>query len=252
METKICNKCKIKKTIDNFRIYNKKGKQYIQTICKQCENKRNKEYIEKHKEEVKIYKKEYAKLNEDKIKKYKKKYYEENFEKIQLRGKRYYQENKETLLANNKIYRKNNRDEDLKRNKIYYQRNKERIIKNTSLYKKNRSKKDNIFKLGCQLRHLIGLSFSRKGFIKSKHTEEIIGMSLNEFYYYLLQTFENNYGYKWDGKEKVHIDHIKPLKYAITEEEVIKLCHYTNLQLLKAKDNLIKHDKLDWRLNGDK
>ena len=35
------------------------------------------------------------------------------------------------------------------------------------------------------------------------------------------------------------------------EEEVINLCHYTNLQLLKAKDNLCKNSKLDWRLEND-
>ena len=41
-------------------------------------------------------------------------------------------------------------------------------------------------------------------------------------------------------KNKYHIDHIVPLATAQTEEDVIKLCHYTNLQLLTAKDNLEK------------
>ena len=67
---------------------------------------------------------------------------------------------------------------------------------------------------------------------------------------HLLQTFKSNYGYEWDKKEPVHIDHITPLAIAKTEEDIIKLCHYTNLQLLKAKDNLQKNSKLDWRLDN--
>ena len=35
---------------------------------------------------------------------------------------------------------------------------------------------------------------------------------------------------------------------AKTEKDVYRLCHYTNLQLLNAKDNLIKSDKLDFVL----
>ena len=91
-------------------------------------------------------------------------------------------------------------------------------------------------------------SFIKKGMNKSKKTEEIIGISLKEFYYYLLKTFKDNYGYEWDGKEPVHIDHINPLKQCNTEEEVIRCCYYTNLQLLKAEDNLKKGDKTNWEL----
>ena len=64
----------------------------------------------------------------------------------------------------------------------------------------------------------------------------------------MLQTYKNNYGYDWDGKEKIHIDHIIPLSTAKSEEDIIKLCHYTNLQLLKVKDNLEKSNRLDYKI----
>ena len=40
-----------------------------------------------------------------------------------------------------------------------------------------------------------------------------------------------------------HIDHIIPLDSALSEEELYKLCHYTNLQPLWAKDNIRKGNK---------
>ena len=63
---------------------------------------------------------------------------------------------------------------------------------------------------------------------------------------YLLETFKNRYGYEWNGVEPVHIDHIIPLATAKTENDVVKLCYYTNLQLLKAEDNLKKGAKLEF------
>jgi hypothetical protein len=48
-----------------------------------------------------------------------------------------------------------------------------------------------------------------------------------------------NYGfYGW------HIDHIIPLCSAKNEEELKRLCHYTNLQPLWSTDNLSKGSKI--------
>ncbi len=51
-------------------------------------------------------------------------------------------------------------------------------------------------------------------------------------------------GMCWDNRNEWHIDHIIPLSLAKTEEEIYKLCHYTNLQPLWAEDNLRKSNKI--------
>ena len=53
---------------------------------------------------------------------------------------------------------------------------------------------DSVYKFDAQVRHLIGLSFSRKGYIKTKKTEDIVGIDLKSLYFYLLETYKNNYG----------------------------------------------------------
>ena len=116
---------------------------------------------------------------------------------------------------------------------------KERSLYNTQYYKE-RANKDLIYKLKNQIRRNVYFSFKRKSFDKYKYTEEIIGTNINDFVKHLLNTYLINYNVEYDGKEKVHIDHIIPLCMANTKEEVYKLCHYTNLQLLKAQDNLEK------------
>ena len=48
----------------------------------------------------------------------------------------------------------------------------------------------------------------------------------------------------WDNYGIWEIDHIIPLATATTKESVLILNHYTNLQPLWAKDNMIKSDKI--------
>lgn len=82
--------------------------------------------------------------------------------------------------------------------------------------------------------------FVKKSNINKKHnTHEIIGCSWVE----LQEHLENNpYGFKI-GQKGIDLDHIIPLSTCETEEDLIKLNHYTNLQLLPRKYN--QHIKRD-------
>lgn len=211
METKVCKKCGKEKNIDEFR-KEKRVKSGLQAQCKMCE-------------------KEYRIKKEEELKKYNKEYYKKNKQKLLEQSKIYRSKNKEKIRIRDKNYRKNNRDKINKRNLL-------------------RKQEDYIYKLKCNIRGIIKNSFRRRGFKKKQKGEEIYGCAVNELIEHLIKTYEDNYNEKWswDYLKDVHVDHIIPLAIAKTEEEVFKLCHYTNLQLLKAKDNLDKKDKLDWEL----
>lgn len=149
--------------------------------------------------------------------------------------KEYYQKNKSKILEQSKVYFKEN------------QKDKQR--KNNERYKQRRAE-DPVFKLRGNVRRGILGILKKKGFCKKSRTYEILGCSFEEFKLYLESKFEpwmnwDNYGlyngelnYGWD------IDHIIPVSSAITEEGVLKLNHYSNLQPLCGKINRdIKRDK---------
>ena len=84
--------------------------------------------------------------------------------------------------------------------------------------------------------------------MKTERCENVTGLSIDELVSYLKGTYAKVYGKEWDGNEKVHIDHIIPLATAATEEDAFRLCHYTNLRLIKAEDNLRKGAKLNYAI----
>ncbi|MBR5227554.1 MAG: hypothetical protein IKV94_02845 [Clostridia bacterium] len=219
METKICKKCGIEKTIDDFnKSFNSKyNKYYIRCECKECQKK-------------------YSRNNT-------KRYYQT--EQGKQKKKEYLEKNREIILKRARDrtakYRESHKEEIHAKNKIYRLKNKEQINK----YFNDKYKNDCEHRFKCTIRTMIRMSFKRKGKTKSKHIEEILGCDVEFLMSYLTKTYENNYNEKWNWNllKTVHIDHKKPLKYANSEEEIKKLCHYTNLQLLKIEDNLRKQAK---------
>ena len=83
---------------------------------------------------------------------------------------------------------------------------------------------------------------------RERNKEKLIGCTLEEFVGHLKATYYQNYGVEYDGTRNVHIDHIIPISTAKTEDDVKRLCHWSNLQLLNAEDNLKKSDSLEWGL----
>ncbi len=106
---------------------------------------------------------------------------------------------------------------------------------------------DPLFKLSHNIRCRITSSFKNKSYNKNSRTPKILGCSFDELKSYLELKFEswmtwNNQGlyngelnYGWD------IDHKIPLASAETEEELLKLNHYTNLQPLCSRINIYNH-----------
>jgi len=101
-----------------------------------------------------------------------------------------------------------------------------------------------IRKLRSRLRVRLRKFFNYKGYKKKSSTEEILGANWKTVESFMEAKFVD--GMNWDNIGEWHIDHIIPLSSAETEQETIKLCHYTNLQPLWAFDNISKGNRLDW------
>lgn len=146
----------------------------------------------------------------------------------------HYNSNNEYHLARRKSYYYNNPEKARESRLIFKTRNPEYF----SSYKKVRKASDPLYSIKERARVLICNSLSRRGFKKGSKTSEIIGCSFDELKRHLESKFKE--GMSWDNRGEWHIDHIIPLALGSTEEEVIALNHYTNLQPLWAKDNLSK------------
>jgi len=149
-------------------------------------------------------------------------------DRLLSRMRRYYQENVAQFSAYNKKYKEDNRD---------------KLREYMANYQRRRRSTDPQYRLMNNLRRLIKISLGRQGYTQTSKAFEILGSDFATVHKHLASTAVNNYG-KYFPNRRYHIDHIIPCSYAKTEEELIKLQHYTNLQLLYPRDNLVKGAKL--------
>lgn len=209
MENKKCNNCNLELPLGNFS-KDKSAKDGLKNTCKKCCSIKNAEWRKNNKENRKQYQKDYREKNKEHLKEYNKKH------------------NEDFKLKHG-----------ISRHTLWDRENKARRKE----LLQHRLKTDPVFALKYNLRSSLNAIFRYKGYTKKHKSHDILGCSYEEFLIHLETQFEpwmdwgnrglynGEFNYGWD------IDHIIPTSLATTEEELIKLCHYTNLQPLCSKIN---------------
>jgi len=133
-------------------------------------------------------------------------------------------------------------------NKERYQRKKRKRLEDSEydkkvreydVYRKRKKERECERTMFIQrMRQLIRHSFKRRGYTKKSKTFDILG----EEWSVVKLHFENLFkeGMSWDNYGEWQIDHIIPISTSKTNEDIIKLNHYTNLQPLWKNENNIK------------
>lgn len=248
MLLKKCTVCNLYKNISFYR--KGKDKDGLKYECKDCDDRRNKirtQYIrEQPPTEIKSIICSQCKIDKDVL------YFNKNICSItgyQNTCKNCRKENreldKEKISLSNKEWRINNKEYKAKKDKEYRENNIEAVRTNKRKYEKNKRADSPLFKLSTNLRKTMSSGLKNKNFGKNSSTLEILGCTFEDFKQYIEKQFLNwmsweNYGNVCETLEyncSWDLDHIIPISYAKTEEEVYLLNHWSNFQPLCSKVN---------------
>jgi len=231
METKICSKCRVEKGVCDFGNdkYNIDGLTYQCKTCRKINTKKWQQnnpdkYVESKIKNIEVSKK-WTKLNPEKNREKNKKWEKNNQDKVKDKVKNFKEQNPEYYKNYNKRWLSNNPG----------------YFKN---YVKVRKENDDIFKIIKNIRSRLSTFLKIKKYSKDYEFIKIIGCSTEELKKHIESQFMD--GMSWDnyGYYGWHIDHKTPLSSSKTEEDVLLLSHYTNLQPLWAEDNIKKSNKI--------
>jgi len=222
--------------------------------------KYDKKYRQNHIEEIKEYNRRYWEDNKKRLLECRKewhqnnnvyflKYYREHKEDYRIRQKEWLNNNPEYCEKNaeyQKQYRANHKEQAVQYSKQYRKDNPEKWKRYMRQWQKNKRKTDLKYNLNHKISGQIykSLKQNKNGW----HWEDLVGYTLEDLIKRLRKTIPT--GYTWENfmEGRLHIDHIIPISawdYNKPEQINFQNCwSLKNLQLLPAKENMIKHNKL--------
>ena len=170
----------------------------------------------------------------DCIKELKKKYNGRYTERIS----KWYYENREISIQRNKKWKKNNPERNRLLNKQSDKRRRPLITK----YNREKYHSNNLFRLKICIVSLVRNSINKKGYSKKSKTNEILGIDYDGFMKHIESQFVD--GMSWDNRFEWELDHKIPVSLGKSEEDIIRLNHYSNFRPLWKKENILKSNKI--------
>jgi len=241
-DTKICKHCGEDKPFSEFQKAG--GGNWLQPYCKPCDSERKRKWESENKSILKVKRNAYYEQTvkpkyiphprtpktKEQIRERQKLYSNQPHVKIKksLQDKKYKQKYPEKIKAN----REKNKEKALQHKKEW-----QRVMMNNLE-----------FRIKKNLRSRIHVALKRG--IKSLHTMELLGCSIDEFKNYFCALFTEEMNWEKYLNGEIVIDHIIPcVRFDLTKIEEQKKCfHYTNLQPLWKLDNLIKGTRIEYKI----
>ena len=248
VRTKKCTDCGEIKPITEF-YKRKESKDGHQSICKECSKRYNQKWNRDNKERKKKYnaqwnrdnpeyQAQWREDNKEHIKEYQAQWKQDNPEYKKEYKAQYYQNNKEHIKEYMVQWNRDNKEHKKEYNAQWNRDNPEYKKE----YQKEKYHSDPLYRMKQNLRNRINSAFKSKGWSKDSSTQKMLGCDWETLKIHMESKFKD--GMSWDNIGEWHIDHIIPLDCAIDEEEIKKLCHYTNLQPLWGPENQSKSNKV--------
>jgi hypothetical protein len=162
-------------------------------------------------------------------------YLSKNAEHYSAKKKDQYQKNKDKILS----YMKERYAVKIDQIKAY--RSSDKVKKRKRMCQMQKYRNDPIENISARIRARLREALRGKGYTKKSQTNEIIGCTWDFLKAHIENQFKEGMG--WHNRNLWHLDHIIPIASAKTEDDIMRLNHYTNLRPLWAKENLQKSSK---------
>jgi len=238
-QKKVCNVCGEDKPLDQF-CKDKRKKHGVSNPCRKCGNARTLAYKHENPELTREGTARYRAANEERIRESHARCIAKDPDKERRRKTKWRKDNPEKEKAGRVRY-KELYPEKFLASKVK-SREKQKHVRNAT--HQNKMKTDPIYRITFRCRTLIANSLSGKGYGKgAKKTIELLGADFETVWAHLQKTWFDTYGRELQDDEYYEIDHIIPNCSAKTEEGVVALQNYKNLQLLNKKDHRVKTTK---------